>query len=74
MLTFPVLVDKDCIGVTMVLNKIGADSFTAEDEKVGNVSLMAAGGGANAKKSDNWCLKLPPFLKRSSQPLHCCKV
>lgn len=34
MLTFPVMADKECLGVVMALNKIGADSFTAEDEKV----------------------------------------
>lgn len=34
MLTFPVLADKECLGVVMALNKIGADAFTAEDEKV----------------------------------------
>lgn len=34
MLTFPLMADKECLGVVMALNKIGADSFTAEDEKV----------------------------------------
>lgn len=34
MLTFPVVADKECLGVVMALNKIGADTFTAEDEKV----------------------------------------
>ncbi|MEQ2157379.1 hypothetical protein GOODEAATRI_001302 [Goodea atripinnis] len=34
MLTFPVMAEKDCLGVVMALNKIGADAFTPEDEKV----------------------------------------
>lgn len=34
MLTFPLMADKECLGVVMVLNKIGADVFTAEDETV----------------------------------------
>uniref|UniRef100_A0AAQ4QPP7 Phosphodiesterase n=1 Tax=Gasterosteus aculeatus aculeatus TaxID=481459 RepID=A0AAQ4QPP7_GASAC len=34
MLTFPLMADKECLGVVMALNKIGADSFTAEDEKL----------------------------------------
>lgn len=34
MLTFPLVVEKECIGVVMALNKIGAPSFTAEDEQV----------------------------------------
>ena len=34
MLTFPMVADKECLGVVMALNKIGADAFTAEDEKV----------------------------------------
>lgn len=34
MLTFPVVADKECLGVVMALNKIGADKFTAEDEMV----------------------------------------
>lgn len=34
MLTFPLMADKECLGVVMVLNKIGADAFSAEDEKV----------------------------------------
>uniref|UniRef100_A0A8C3ALQ5 Phosphodiesterase n=1 Tax=Cyclopterus lumpus TaxID=8103 RepID=A0A8C3ALQ5_CYCLU len=33
MLTFPLMADKECLGVIMALNKIGADSFSAEDEK-----------------------------------------
>ncbi|KAM6898273.1 cone cGMP-specific 3',5'-cyclic phosphodiesterase subunit alpha' [Lycodopsis pacificus] len=32
MLTFPLMADKECLGVIMALNKIGADSFSAEDE------------------------------------------
>ncbi|KAJ0015977.1 hypothetical protein NQD34_014267 [Periophthalmus magnuspinnatus] len=32
MLTFPLTAEKECLGVVMVLNKIGADAFTAEDE------------------------------------------
>uniref|UniRef100_A0A4W6CYM0 Phosphodiesterase n=1 Tax=Lates calcarifer TaxID=8187 RepID=A0A4W6CYM0_LATCA len=32
MLTFPLMAEKECLGVIMVLNKIGADSFSAEDE------------------------------------------
>lgn len=35
MLTFPLVADKECIGVVSALNKIGAPSFTEEDEKVG---------------------------------------
>nr|XP_046232203.1 cone cGMP-specific 3',5'-cyclic phosphodiesterase subunit alpha' isoform X1 [Scatophagus argus]XP_046232204.1 cone cGMP-specific 3',5'-cyclic phosphodiesterase subunit alpha' isoform X1 [Scatophagus argus] len=31
-LTFPVLAEKECLGVVMALNKIGADTFSAEDE------------------------------------------
>lgn len=34
MLTYPMVVEKECIGVVMALNKIGAPAFTAEDEKV----------------------------------------
>ncbi|KAJ3607402.1 hypothetical protein NHX12_024453 [Muraenolepis orangiensis] len=34
MLTFPLLADKEVLGVVMALNKIGADSFTSEDEKL----------------------------------------
>lgn len=34
MLTYPMVVEKECIGVVMVLNKIGAPAFTAEDEQV----------------------------------------
>uniref|UniRef100_A0A8C3ANY2 Phosphodiesterase n=1 Tax=Cyclopterus lumpus TaxID=8103 RepID=A0A8C3ANY2_CYCLU len=34
MLTFPLMADKECLGVIMALNKIGADSFSAEDEKL----------------------------------------
>lgn len=34
MLTFPLIAEKECIGVVMALNKIGADAFSAEDEKV----------------------------------------
>uniref|UniRef100_A0A8C6MJY1 Phosphodiesterase n=1 Tax=Nothobranchius furzeri TaxID=105023 RepID=A0A8C6MJY1_NOTFU len=34
LMTFPVVADKDCLGVVMALNKIGADSFSAQDEKV----------------------------------------
>ncbi|XP_024141556.1 cone cGMP-specific 3',5'-cyclic phosphodiesterase subunit alpha' [Oryzias melastigma] len=34
MLTFPLMADKECLGVVMVLNKIGADAFSAEDEKL----------------------------------------
>lgn len=32
MLTFPVVADKECLGVVMALNKIGAEHFTPEDE------------------------------------------
>ncbi|TKS89607.1 Cone cGMP-specific 3',5'-cyclic phosphodiesterase subunit alpha' [Collichthys lucidus] len=34
MLTFPLMADKECLGVVMALNKIGADAFSAEDEKL----------------------------------------
>lgn len=34
MLTYPLMADKECLGVVMALNKIGADAFSAEDEKV----------------------------------------
>ncbi|XP_030256000.1 cone cGMP-specific 3',5'-cyclic phosphodiesterase subunit alpha' isoform X3 [Sparus aurata] len=34
MMTFPMMAEKECLGVIMVLNKIGADSFSAEDEKL----------------------------------------
>uniref|UniRef100_A0A3P9LA48 Phosphodiesterase n=1 Tax=Oryzias latipes TaxID=8090 RepID=A0A3P9LA48_ORYLA len=34
MLTFPLMAEKECLGVVMMLNKIGADAFTAEDEKL----------------------------------------
>lgn len=34
MLTFPMVVEKECIGVVMALNKIGAPNFSAEDEQV----------------------------------------
>lgn len=33
-LAYPMVVDKECIGVVMALNKIGADAFTAEDDQV----------------------------------------
>ncbi|XP_034715739.1 cone cGMP-specific 3',5'-cyclic phosphodiesterase subunit alpha' isoform X2 [Etheostoma cragini] len=32
MLTFPLVADKECLGVCMALNKIGADAFTDQDE------------------------------------------
>ncbi|KAI3365263.1 hypothetical protein L3Q82_010348 [Scortum barcoo] len=32
MLTFPLMAEKECLGVVTVLNKIGADAFSAEDE------------------------------------------
>ncbi|XP_067432015.1 cone cGMP-specific 3',5'-cyclic phosphodiesterase subunit alpha' [Thunnus thynnus] len=32
MLTFPMIAEKECIGVVMALNKIGEASFTPEDE------------------------------------------
>uniref|UniRef100_A0A8D3E608 Phosphodiesterase n=1 Tax=Scophthalmus maximus TaxID=52904 RepID=A0A8D3E608_SCOMX len=32
MLTFPLVADKECLGVVMALNKIGADKFSPEDE------------------------------------------
>ncbi|XP_029311801.1 cone cGMP-specific 3',5'-cyclic phosphodiesterase subunit alpha'-like isoform X2 [Cottoperca gobio] len=31
MLTFPLMAEKECLGVVLALNKIGADTFTAED-------------------------------------------
>uniref|UniRef100_A0A674PIZ3 Phosphodiesterase n=1 Tax=Takifugu rubripes TaxID=31033 RepID=A0A674PIZ3_TAKRU len=34
MLAYPMVVDKECIGVVMALNKIGADAFTAEDDQL----------------------------------------
>lgn len=34
LLTFPLVADKECLGVVTALNKIGAPAFTAEDEKV----------------------------------------
>lgn len=34
MLTYPMVAEKECIGVVMALNKIGAPAFTAEDEQV----------------------------------------
>lgn len=34
MLTFPLVFEKECLGVVMALNKIGADAFSAEDEQV----------------------------------------
>lgn len=43
MLTFPVMAEKECLGVVMALNKIGADSFTAEDEKVKTLRSVRAG-------------------------------
>ena len=36
MMTFPLMAEKECLGVVMALNKIGADAFSAEDEKVRN--------------------------------------
>ncbi|PWA21385.1 hypothetical protein CCH79_00003024 [Gambusia affinis] len=33
-MSYPMVADKDCLGVIMVLNKIGADAFTPEDEKL----------------------------------------
>ncbi|XP_032358333.1 cone cGMP-specific 3',5'-cyclic phosphodiesterase subunit alpha' isoform X2 [Etheostoma spectabile] len=32
MLTFPLVTDKECLGVCMALNKIGADAFNDQDE------------------------------------------
>ncbi|XP_076007957.1 cone cGMP-specific 3',5'-cyclic phosphodiesterase subunit alpha'-like [Genypterus blacodes] len=32
MLTYPLVAEKECIGVVMVLNRVGADKFSAEDE------------------------------------------
>lgn len=34
MLTFPLVADKECLGVVTALNKIGSDTFTPEDEAV----------------------------------------
>lgn len=34
MLTFPLMADKECLGIVMALNKIGGDKFTPEDEAV----------------------------------------
>lgn len=34
MLAYPMVYEKECIGVVMALNKIGAPAFTAEDEQV----------------------------------------
>uniref|UniRef100_A0A8C5ADC2 Phosphodiesterase n=1 Tax=Gadus morhua TaxID=8049 RepID=A0A8C5ADC2_GADMO len=34
MLTFPLMAEKEVLGVVIVLNKIGADAFTNEDEKL----------------------------------------
>ena len=34
LLTFPMIAEKECIGVVMALNKIGQPSFTPEDEAV----------------------------------------
>lgn len=34
MLTFPMVAEKECIGVVMALNKIGGPNFSAEDEQV----------------------------------------
>lgn len=33
-LSFPLMADKECLGVVMALNKIGVDHFTPEDEAV----------------------------------------
>ncbi|KAK1881723.1 Cone cGMP-specific 3'5'-cyclic phosphodiesterase subunit alpha' [Dissostichus eleginoides] len=33
-LTFPLMAEKECLGVVMALNKIGADTFSPEDEKL----------------------------------------
>lgn len=47
MLTFPLVADKECLGVVMALNKIGADKFSPEDEAVRShayTSLFAAIG------------------------------
>lgn len=41
MLTFPVIADKECIGVVMALNKIGEAAFNAEDEKVKFACLLS---------------------------------
>uniref|UniRef100_A0AAX7SR18 Phosphodiesterase n=1 Tax=Astatotilapia calliptera TaxID=8154 RepID=A0AAX7SR18_ASTCA len=32
MMTFPLMAEKECLGVVMALNKIGAEHFTPEDE------------------------------------------
>uniref|UniRef100_A0A7N8XP46 Phosphodiesterase n=1 Tax=Mastacembelus armatus TaxID=205130 RepID=A0A7N8XP46_9TELE len=32
LLSFPLMADKECLGVVMALNKVGADTFSAQDE------------------------------------------
>lgn len=34
MLSFPMMADKECLGVAMALNKIGAEEFSKADEEV----------------------------------------
>ncbi|CAB1311922.1 unnamed protein product [Coregonus sp. 'balchen'] len=42
MLSFPIMADKECLGVAMALNKIGAEEFSKADEEFWNKYLVFA--------------------------------
>ncbi|XP_035590541.1 cone cGMP-specific 3',5'-cyclic phosphodiesterase subunit alpha' [Oncorhynchus keta] len=42
MLTYPIMADKECIGVVMALNKIGAEEFSKADEELWNKYMVFA--------------------------------
>lgn len=42
MLTFPVMAEKECLGVVMALNKIGAEEFSKQDENLFNKYMTFA--------------------------------
>ncbi|CAB1338059.1 unnamed protein product [Coregonus sp. 'balchen'] len=42
MLTYPIMADKECLGVAMALNKIGAEEFSKADEELWNKYMVFA--------------------------------
>uniref|UniRef100_A0A4W5QLX8 Phosphodiesterase n=1 Tax=Hucho hucho TaxID=62062 RepID=A0A4W5QLX8_9TELE len=42
MLTYPIMADKECLGVVMALNKIGAEEFSKADEELWNKYMVFA--------------------------------
>lgn len=51
MLTFPLMAEKECLGVVVALNKIGADKFSPEDEAVRMYTVMHT---YNVTHEANW--------------------